>query len=53
MKRTTTSTARVHPLLFDTCRCGTAGRLRCLACRRWHWYYLTVTLRRKAWGTAR
>lgn len=53
LSRTTTNTARVHTLLFDACRCGAAGRLRCLACWRWHRHYLTVTLRRKAWGTAR
>ena len=52
MKRTTT-TARAHPLLFDACRCGPAGRLRCLACWRWFKHYNTVLQRRRAWGAAR
>ncbi len=50
--RTTTSTARVHPLLFDACRCGPSGRLRCLACWRWHRHYHLVMQRRHIWRTA-
>ncbi len=55
MKRnaTTTTPARVHPLLFDACRCGPAGRLRCLACWRWFKHYSTVMQRRRAWGAPR
>lgn len=45
MKRTTTNTARVHPLLFDACRCGLTGRA-CLTCRRWLNHYRTVQRRR-------
>lgn len=51
--RTTTTRRPAHPLLFDACRCGTAGRLRCLACLRWRRHYTAVMQRRKAWGVAR
>ena len=43
----TATRQRPHPLLFDACRCGPAGRLRCLACLRWHRLYNTVLARRK------
>lgn len=44
---------RLAPRLFDACRCGPTGRLRCLACLRWHRYWLMVTRRRRAWRAAR
>lgn len=50
---TTASRVQVHPLLFDACRCGSAGRPRCLACWRWFKHYSAVMQRRKAWGAAR
>ena len=53
--RTTTKTSapRLHPLLFDACRCGPAARMRCLACWRWHRHYLAVQQRRRAWSEGR
>ena len=38
---------QVHPLLLDACRCGPAGRIRCLACWRWHRHYRTLRARRQ------
>lgn len=41
------------PLLFDACRCGPGGRMRCMACLRWFRHWRMVMQRRRAWGAVR
>lgn len=43
------TTQRVHPLLFDACRCAQAQGRLCLACARWCKHYRNVTERRRVW----
>lgn len=42
--------ARLHPLLFDCCRCGIGREMACLMCKRWQRLHRTVAQRRAAWG---
>lgn len=40
---------RLHPLLFDACRCSQSPGRLCLTCARWRKHYGTVRQRRRAW----
>ncbi len=40
---------RMHPLLFDACRCSQSPGRLCLTCARWGKQYRTITERRRAW----
>lgn len=42
------SSARVHPLLADSCRCRGSGA--CMACRRWSRHYADVAERCVHWA---
>lgn len=44
---------RLHPLLFDACRCSQSPGRLCLTCARWHRHYLAVNQRRRNWRAAR
>lgn len=43
---------RLHPLMFDACRCSQSPGRLCLACARWRKHYCTITERRRAWRAA-